>query len=84
MKELTLVLDDDEIYEALETEAKTTGCSVQDAAMEVLRQWWEDSELNVAERAELAEARREWQEEGGVDAHDFFDTLRKEEKHVKG
>ena len=84
MKELTLVLDDDDICEALETEARTMGCSVQDAAMGVLRQWWEDSELNVAERAELAEARREWRDEGGVEAHAFFATLRREEKHVQG
>lgn len=79
MRELTVVLDDEGLYTAIEAEAKTTGHTVQDVVIQALRQWRDDCELDAMERAELAEARREWKEEGGIEAHAFFDSLLKEE-----
>ena len=75
MRELTVVLDDEGLYTAIEAEAKTTGHTVQDIVIQALRQWRDDCELGAMERTELAEARREWEEEGGVEAHVFFDAL---------
>ncbi len=79
MKEVNLILEDESLYSAIETEAQMTGHSVQDIVIRALRQWQTDSELDTEERAELAEARREWEEKGGVEAHAFFDGLREEE-----
>lgn len=79
MKELTLVLDDDKLYGVIETEARATGHTVQEVVVQALRQWREDVELDAAEREDLAEARREWQEKGGAEAHAFFERLREEE-----
>ena len=84
MRELILALDDEELYAALETEAKTTGCTVQDVVIRALRQWQTDAEVDAEELAELAEARREWEEKGGVEAKVFFDRLRREEADVDG
>ena len=74
MRELRVVLDDEGLYTAIEAEAKTTGNTVQDVVIQALRQWRDDCELDAMERTELAEARREWEEEGGVEAHVFFDA----------
>ena len=79
MKELTLVLDDDKLYGVIETEARATGHTVQEVVVQALRRWREDVELDAAEREDLAEARREWQEKGGAEAHAFFERLREEE-----
>lgn len=79
MRELQLVLDDDALYEAIETEATATGHTMQEVVVQALRQWRDEVELHAAERDELAEARREWQKKGGVDARAFFGRLREEE-----
>ena len=78
MRELTVVLDDEGLYTAIESEARTTGHSVQDIVIQALRQWRDDCDLDDVERTELAEARREWEEEGGIEAHAFFDSPRNE------
>lgn len=79
MREVMLVLDDDTLYKTIETEAEATGHTVQEVVVQALRQWREDVELDAAERHELAAARREWQEEGGTEAHAFFERLREED-----
>ena len=79
MKELTLVLDDDSLYSAIEAEAISTGCAVQDVIVQALREWRTDAELDVEERDEVEKARREWEEQGGMEAQAFFDSLREEE-----
>ena len=79
MRELTLVLDDETLYEAIETESKATGHTVQEVVVEALRQWREGAASHAGERDELAEARREWREKGGAEAHTFFKRLREEE-----
>ena len=74
MRELAVVLDDEGLYTAIEAEAKTTGHTVQDIVIQALRRWRDDCELDAMERTELAEARKEWEEEGGMEAHTFFDS----------
>ena len=82
MKEVPLVLDDEALYTAIETEARNTGHTVQEIVVQALRQWRADSELGVEERTDLVEARREWEEKGGMEAHAFFDSLREEESSI--
>ena len=79
MKELQLVLDDDALYQAIQTEAETTGHTIQEIVIQALRQWRVDSELDMGESADLADAHREWQENGGMEAHTFFESLREQE-----
>ena len=50
MRELTVVLDDEGLYTAIEAEAKTTGHTVQDIVIQALRQWRDDCELGAMER----------------------------------
>ena len=82
MREVTLILDDDALYKAIEAEAKSTGHTVQEIVVQALQQWRADSESDIDECAELAEARREWEETGGMEAHAFFDSLREEESSI--
>ena len=82
MKRLTLLLDDDALYRAVESQARTTGRTVDEIVVDALRQWRDDSQPADAERAELAAARREWAQRGGIEARAFFDTLRDEEARL--
>ena len=82
MKELTLILDDEALYSAIEGEANSTGHTVQDVIILALQQWLADTEMGVEEDVELQGARREWKEKGGIEAHEFFDLLRDEESHL--
>ena len=79
MKKLTITVEDESLYKAMEEEAEFTGCAVEDIVIRALNFWKVETELDEEERLELEERRREWQENGGVDAKEFFDSLRKEE-----
>ena len=79
MKKLTITVEDESLYRAMEEEAEFTGCTVEDIVIRALNFWKVETELDEEERLELEEARREWQENGGMDAKEFFDSLRKEE-----
>ena len=78
MKELTLVLENDELYTALEAAAIKSGCSLQEIAQDALEQWLLDAELDELEWKEIEESRREWRQNGGMDAEEFFTSLRQE------
>lgn len=79
MKQLTITLEDEALFEAIQEEANFTGCTLEDIVIRALRFWKVETELDEEERRELEEARREWQENGGMDAKEFFDSLREEE-----
>ena len=81
MKELQIVLDDDALYQTIETEAEATGHTIQEVVIQALQQWRVDSELDMEERADLADVRREWEEKAGMEAHAFFDGLREQESN---
>ena len=44
-----------------------------------LQFWKIEAELDEEERREIDEARKEWEENGGMEARPFFDSLREEE-----
>ena len=79
MREITVALDDDGLYAKVEAEASSSGRSVQEILVEALRQWIADSEIDEEEREEIDAAQREWKEKGDIEAHEFFDSLKKEE-----
>ena len=79
MKKVTLTVDDDLVLAKVEAEAATSGRSLQEIVVEALEQWLADGELNQQERAEVDAALKDWEEHGGMEAHEFFDKLRKEE-----
>ena len=79
MQRLTITIEDESLFEAMKEEAEFTGCAVEDIVIRALQFWKVETELDEEERRELEEARREWQENGGMDAKEFFDSLRKEE-----
>ena len=72
MKEVTVVLENDKLYEALEAESVKTGRSVQELVAEALEQWLTDVDTDERDIEEIEAARTEWQEKGGVEAHEFF------------
>ena len=80
MKELTVVLGNDELYTALEAAATKYGCSVQEITREAVKQWLLDMEQDEMEMAEIEAASREWWENGGVEAGEFFENLKREKK----
>ena len=75
MKTLTL---DDKLYSALEEYSEETGRTISDLAAEAIESWLLDEELDEAELAEIETVERDWQENGGMEAGEFFRALRKE------
>ena len=82
MQSLTITIEDEELFEAMREEAEFTGCTVEDIVIRALNFWKVETELDEEERRELEEARRDYQENGGMDAKEFFDSLRKEESEA--
>ena len=73
----TLMLDD-KLYMALEEEAIKAGRPVSELLTEAVEQWLSDAELDEAELSEIEAANREWRENGGVEASEFFAKVRRE------
>lgn len=82
MRELTFVLEDEELYSIIETEAKDSGRTIQEIIVEALRLWQVETEMDEEERREADEALRDWEKNGGTEASAFFDRLREEEARV--
>lgn len=72
----TLMLDD-KLYVALEEESVKAGRPISELLTEAVEQWLLDAELDEAELIEVQAADREWRETGGVEASEFFDSVRK-------
>ncbi len=81
MRELTFVLEDEELYSIIETEAKESGRTIQDILVEALHLWQVETEMDEEERREVEEASRDWEKNGGMEAR-AFDGLREEEARV--
>ncbi len=70
-KRMTVIFEDEALYTALKVEAARKGRHAKDIVAEAIREWLEareDEEL----RAGLADARREWERQGGVEAGEFL------------
>ncbi len=68
---MTVIFEDEALYTALKVEAARKGRHAKDIVAEAVREWLEtleDEEL----RAGLDEARREWEQQGGLEAGEFF------------
>ena len=79
MKTLTITVEDESLYQAMEEEAEFTGCTVEEIVIRALNLWKVETELDEEERQELEERIKDYQENGGMDAKEFFESLRKEE-----
>ena len=75
MKTLTL---NDELYSALQERSEETGRPIGELVSEAIESWLFDDELDEAELAEIEAAEREYKEKGGMEAGEFFRSLRKE------
>ena len=82
MRELTFVLEDEELYSIIETEAKDSGRTIQEILVEALYLWHVETEMDEEERREVEEASRDWEKNGGTEASVFFDSLREEESRL--
>lgn len=82
MRELTFVLEDEELYSIIETEAKDSGRTIQDIVVEALYLWHVETEMDEEEHARVDQAYLEWEKDGGMEAGAFFDSLREEEARV--
>ncbi|MBI4218770.1 MAG: hypothetical protein HY682_01405 [Chloroflexi bacterium] len=74
-KRMTVIFDDEALYTALKVEAARKGRHAKDIVAEAVQEWLEareDEEL----REGLDNARREWEQKGGVEARKFFRNLR--------
>ena len=79
MKKITLLLDDEALCKSIEEEAKSASCTDEEVVIRALYFWQTESELDAEDKQELDEARKEWQENGGMEASEFFHGLREEE-----
>ena len=71
MKEITLLLEDESLCELIDEEAESMGWTQEEVVLRALFFWKSEKELDEEEMRELEEARREWQENGGMDAKEF-------------
>jgi predicted transcriptional regulator len=78
MKEVTVILDDENLYKALDAEAIKSDRSVQEIVLEAIEQWLMDAQLDEEERTEIEAARKEWRKKGGVESHEFFQRIDQE------
>ena len=70
-KRMTVVFEDDGLYTALKVEAARKGQPARDIVAQAVREWLEaqeDEEL----RADVEEARQEWDRDGGREAGEFL------------
>ena len=79
MKKITILIDDKDLCDLIDEEVESTGQTQEEVILRALFFWKSEKELDEEEIRELEEARREWQENGGMDAKEFFDSLREEE-----
>ena len=82
MQKLTITIEEEALFEAMKEEAEFTGCTAEDIVIRALQFWKVETELDEEEQQILEEARKEWQENGGIDAKEFFESLRKEESET--
>ena len=74
-KRMTVIFEDEALYTALKVEAARTGRYAKDIIAEAVAEWLEareDEEL----QAGLHGAREEWEQQGGVEASEFFSELK--------
>ena len=55
---------------------QVAGLTERDVIIQALRFWLAETELDCEEQRELEAARREYEEIGGVEAREFFNSLR--------
>ena len=79
MKKITILLEDESLCELIDEEAESTGWTQDEVILRALYFWQSEKEVDAEEQRIIEEARREWQENGGMDAKEFFDSLREEE-----
>ena len=79
MKTVTLTLKDEELVSAIESETKEIGVSEEGMIIQALQFWLLESELDCEEKSRLDAARAEMERDCGVEAREFFDSLRAEE-----
>ena len=79
---MTFVLEDEELYSIIETEAKDSGRTIQEIIVEALHLWQVETEMDEEERREVEDASRDWEKNGGMEARAFFDSLREEESRL--
>ena len=75
MKKMTAVFDDDALYTTVKVEAARRNQPVKKLVCQALTEWLEaqeDAEL----LSEIETARAEWQQKGGVEASEFFASLK--------
>ena len=70
-KRMTVVFDDEKLYTELKVAAVRTGLHAKDIVAEAVREWLETKEDEEL-RQDLDEARQEWENQGGVEAREFF------------
>ncbi len=76
MKKLTVILEDD-LYTATKVEAARHNRKLREVVTDALNEWLEMQEdLELGALAD--EARREYDEKGGIEAHEFFRQLQEE------
>jgi len=81
VKKLTVMLED-ELYTATKVEAARHNRILRDVVAEAITEWLEVQEdLELGKLAD--EAMAEYEEKGGIEAHEFFRQLREEETKRK-
>jgi len=70
-KRVTVVFEDERLYTALQEEAARKGRPATDIVVQAIREWL-DAKADDPLRADLEEARQEWEREGGREAGDFL------------
>ena len=75
MRTLTI---DDKLYSYLQERSEETGRPIGELVSDAIESWLFDDELDESELTEIEAAECEFQEKGGMEAGEFFRSVKKE------
>lgn len=71
---VTIALRDDELYRAVKVRAAQSGRQIRDIVEDALEMWL-TAEEDAEDIRDAAEAQKEYDEVGGIDAEEYFRTM---------
>lgn len=78
MSRMTIDLDDN-LYTAIKVESARRHRTAKDIITDALKSWLQDQE-DMELKEEIKQIRSEWKEKGGMEAGDFFESLKSDKK----
>ena len=83
MKELTLVLEDDALFKAIESAAESNGIPFEEVVIDAIHYWKSETELTPEEEAEIEADTRGNQEDDRISLDELARTLEEDDAKLR-